>query len=232
MSRIQFAFSEVVTEINALTGVANRFLSLESRDRLDGLATSLSLIREKRPPGIVVWAIPDSRPLITIKSQHRDSRNTYAEITSLWQIRCVPEARTRTPRFFSLAGIASTRVQMRSSVDGRSLGKWTVDVADYQSPGCYFHAQMLDLSAPRLPALHSTPASVLSYVLGELFQDKWEEAVSGSGADLDRWAPIQKRWLGSLLKWQLDGVSASTGAPWIELKRRRPFESLFLEAQR
>ena len=116
---------------------------------------------------------------------------------------------------------------------------WRAEVGDAASPGCHFHVQIAGdkedppfpkaLDVPRLPGFFVTPATVVEYVLGELFQREWLEHLATRGADLNRWWPIQQRRLCAVLQWQLDVVrDASGSSPWATLKRQKPQAGLFL----
>lgn len=231
MSELEFLFQEVLTEIDALSKVAERFIAPESREVLPELKGTLELIQDNPSSRIRPWGIDPRRPLRTIVSRHRDAFNLYAEITSIWQIRSVREAGGRfAPDRFVLAGLTSTRVQLRARADNREIVTWRMEVGDSRSPGCHFHSQLGTLSAPRLPAIHTTPLAVLELVLGEVFQDAWDREVAGNGPELQRWGPIHRRWLEQVLNWQLAQVRRSGGAPWTTLKRTKPPHDLFVEA--
>ncbi len=232
MSELEFLFQDVLTEIDALNKVAQRFIARESREVLPELRGRLKLIQDNPSTRIRPWGIDPSRPLRTVVSHHRDAFNLYAEMSSIWQIRSVQEKGGRFARDrFVLAGLTSTRVHLRARADNREVVSWRMEVGDSHSPGCHFHSQLGNLSAPRLPAIHTTPLAVLELVLGEIFQDAWDREVAGNGPELQRWAPIHRRWLRQLLDWQLAQVQRPGGAPWIALKRTKPPHDLFVEAR-
>ncbi len=236
---LEFMFNDVLTEIDALARVAEPFIAAESRQVLRNLATNLELLREKDPPTVCNWGISDSHPLKTEEASTRDAQHVTAEITSTWDIRCIGRGTRRRGHAdrFALAGIASTRVRLRSTASGAELGMWRMEVADAASPGCYFHVQIMgegdqgpfprSLSVPRLPAIHTTPLAAVEYVLGELFGDGWDQTVAQGGVQVQRWAPIHRRWLSRLLKWQLAEVEGAGGSPWLAIKRSKPSATLF-----
>ena len=69
---------------------------------------------------------------------------------------------------FEVAGLASTKLRILDAVsdDETELAMWRVELGDQQSPGCYFHTQILGQSdvppfphsvcIPRLPTLFAT----------------------------------------------------------------------------
>ena len=115
---------------------------------------------------------------------------------------------------------------------------WRMEIGDSGSPGCHFHVQILgqtqeipfpkSLSVPRIPSLIMTPAAVLEFVLAELFQDEWARQVGRNGADLKRWAAIQKKRWQNLLNWKLEVVSTSA-SPWTTMKSEKPNVDLFIK---
>jgi len=72
-----------------------------------------------------------------------------------------------------------------------------------------------------------TPMAVTEFVLAELFQDSWAKHVAQDSPALNRWAPVQKKRLTSLLQWKM-GTLASGGSPWTTMKVSKPNDDLFV----
>ena len=116
---------------------------------------------------------------------------------------------------------------------------WRIEMGAYDSPGCYFHFQILgdrrrppfpkSIPVPRLPSPFVTPMAAVEFVLGELFQDKWSRTASEARHHHGRWRAIQcQRWC-NLLKWQRAAVVGGS-SPWMNLKEAKPPSGLFLSS--
>ena len=78
---------------------------------------------------------------------------------------------------------------------------WRVELGADDAPGCYFHTQILgdreespfpkSVPIPRLPSPFVTPMAAVEFVLGELFQDKWQEEARRTRDPQRRWRSIQ-----------------------------------------
>jgi hypothetical protein len=63
----------------------------------------------------------------------------------------------------------------------------------------------------------------LDYLLGELFQSKWEQAISQDSQDRNAWVQGQSKRLSKMLAWQAKQVADNrVGTPWMSLKRAKP----------
>lgn len=251
MSELEFDFQEAITEIDALARVAADFIEPQSIMVLPRLRLVLESIRATPSEAVFDWGIPEALPLVTKVSRgcyqpdDQGEKNVFAEITSVWSIRRLrPKGKKSLPAsVFSLVGKASTRVRLFNEAPGGGKGPqlamWRSEIADVNSPGCHFHVQILgdqatgqfpkSLDVPRLPGVLTTPAGVVEYVLGELFQDGWAQHVGNESADLKRWAPIQRQRLAALFAWHSAVIKMSSGSPWPTLKRAKPEPNLFLE---
>lgn len=249
MSELEFGFQDVLTEVDALDKIVGPFCQPRSRAVLPQLITELKSIRDNVADRSWTWGIRDSNPFYTdisrgaYKPDDQGADNVFAEITSTWTIRRIPPRRRseRADRF-KLIGNASTRVRLHREVlagnDRDELAMWRAEIGDAVSPGCHFHVQVLgdtegapfpsSLDVPRLPGLIVTPAAVVEYVVSELFQDTWLKHLGTQGADLNRWWPIQRRYLGAVLSWQLKVIKEASGSPWATLKKAKPDSRLFL----
>ncbi len=244
---IQFEFRELREEIDAISALARDFVTPGS-DRVFGeMKASLATIQSSRGSRVVPWMISEEFPLRTIASEgeyERGKRGRYsvfAELTSVWEIRPIkPPKKAMLPKGFALDGKASTRIRLIQKDDERELAMWRLEIGDDASPGCHFHTQVLGqteavpfpkaLSVPRLPFFLATPTVALEYVLGELFQDRWEREGLREGDELQVWRRIQSKRLGRLLAWQSQELTkpSGLGSPWIRLKKLKPEAALFL----
>ena len=123
----------------------------------------------------------------------------------------------------------------------KRLAMWRIELGAEDSPGCYFHTQVLGdrdtlpfpkaVPIPRLPSPFVTPMAAVEFALGELFQDRWQEESRRARDPQRRWRSIQKRRWANLLTWQNDLITrrASQSSPWIDLKHAKPPNDLFLK---
>ena len=250
MSALEFGFQDVLNEVDALDKIIGPFCQPRSRTVLPQLITELKSIRDNEADRYWTWGLRESNPFYTAVSlgayqpNDQGADNVFAEITSTWTIRRIPpRKRSEKAERFKLIGNASTRVRLHREVpagsDPDELAMWRAEIGDAVSPGCHFHVQVLgdtaeapfpsSLDVPRLPGLIVTPAAVVEYVVSELFQDTWLKHLGTQGADLNRWWPIQRRYLGAVLAWQLKIIKEASGSPWGTLKKAKPGSRLFLE---
>lgn len=246
---LHFTFQDVLDEIDSIAKVTKHFVAAESTAVLPQLRATLESIKANRSGLVVPWGIKDNHPLRTVESlgQYEPGDGgghiVIAEITSRWDIACVvdPAQAKKIPKFFSLEGVASTRVRILD-VDNegaeRELATWRMEVGDDQSPGCHFHVQVLgeehhqlfphSFPVPRFPSLIITPMAVLEFVLAELFQDEWRKHAATESADMQRWKPIQQKRLLELLRWQQECIRDASGSPWTSFKARKPLPQIFI----
>ena len=116
---------------------------------------------------------------------------------------------------------------------------WRIEIGAHDAPGCYFHIQILgdsseppfpkDIPIPRLPSPFVTPMAAVEYVLGELFQDEWEDKTTGTQNHHRDWKAIQcQRWR-NLLRWQeKKALTGDSSSPWMNLKAAKPPDDLFV----
>jgi hypothetical protein len=247
MSGLLFKFQEVINELEAFAALTESFLAPQSRSVLIALRKSLENYRVEPTSGQLLWQIPQTLPLLTRssrgyeKSPKTGQHEVHAEVSSVWEICRVRDRRhpKRPAEHFELVGIASTRVRLLCAAPGladREIAMWRMEIGDSGSPGCHFHVQILGqttafpfpstLPVPRIPSLLTTPASIIEFVLAELFQDEWSKHVARNGSNLQRWSAIQRvRW-SNLLTWKLDLIEKSS-SPWTTIKMAKPSPSLF-----
>jgi hypothetical protein len=246
MTRLIFNFKDLNDEFIALMQMADRFIDPNSVWTIDQCRSVLQQIRT-RPSGTAYSLyIPESTPLVTKRSyggyekENQGEHNVVAAISFLWEIEPLGN---HSPKFvqnrqFVVDNIASTKIKIyENDLEGRELAMWRMEIADSQSPGCYFHIQLqreeLDchfpksLSVPRLPAIAVTPAAAIEFVLGEIFQEEWQMYASQDTAVTQLWQRTQVNKIKAVLEWQLKSLKEITGSPWVALKSSQPPENLF-----
>jgi hypothetical protein len=248
---VEFSFAETFRELGAIQQLARAYLSVEGPTVLDMFRGGLEGYADADHDNAFSWSIPEDFPLRTIASvgaYEPDAKGEHtlsASLTAIWDIRKVggPQAKT-----FQISGRCSTRVRLIVTAAGkwkdqdeaeRQLAMWRTEVAVPSSPGCFFHTQILgeskegqfphSLTVPRLPDLLITPAALIEFVLGELFQDQWRRTIAEARDVLGVWRGVQRNRLEQLLLWQLDLVKTSRGSPWADLKRGQPPNRLFVD---
>ena len=137
--------------------------------------------------------------------RRRGALNVYAGITGCWELRLENS-------LVEFCGLASTKIELFDAENGRRLAMWRLEFGADDAPGCYLHVQVFGdsdgppfpqaLPIPRLPSIFIGPMAAIEYVIGELFQDQWEKAVSRLRPDQDYWRKLQGERLCCLLSWQ------------------------------
>ena len=170
----------------------------------------------------------------------------YAHMTGKWQVR--PVGVRRPNREIAFTGSASAVVELwpadclcREEHERSSrLAMWRIELGAHDSPGCYFHSQILgdssdlpfpkNLPIPRLPSPFVTPMAVVEFVLGELFQDAWPRKAGEARHHPQRWRAIQRQRWCDLLRWHEGAARDGTSSPWMNLKATKPPDDLFLSS--
>jgi hypothetical protein len=228
MTALEFDFSQVNRELEALKTLTRRFLWSGSGSVLDDVQTSLLTMRAKRPTGVVKWEISQANPLKTIATQGYERKNkgpheVFAEITFVWDIKVVPaKKKSMSPARFQLADqIASTRVRLlqgRPERPGSEVAMWRMELGDTKAPGCCLHTQVMgELSFPTM---------VIEFVLAELFQEEWAREVGRASDALNAWRAIQAPRLSSILEWHKGLIGRAEGSPWVLWKAANPPQDL------
>ncbi len=252
MGELDFLFQEMFRELSDFGQMAVGFLDPSAEASLGQLRAMLEHVQTSAPStGTgVPWGIPDYNPLLTRpcrayeRGRKRGGPEICARITSIWEVRPGPRSRKKLPETFRVVGKASVRVEWLRVEDGEHiepLGMWRMELADGASPGCFFHVQIQGedgrhappfphaVPVPRLPCIAFTPMAVLEFVLGEQFQDQWEDHSMVNNPASDSWRGSQQRRLIRLLDWQRGIINGSRSCPpWTALKQGRPDSNLFL----
>ena len=242
MSGLLFNLSELEREAVALQTLSNGFLDNSSYPFEE-------IIRDIR--GIhgthnFDLKIPRERPLRTLISEGEfepknksSGCNVFATISGKWELQAEKNKGKSCVKFIGLASGVIT-VYDEATLD--PLAHWKMELGDARSPGCYFHTysplkNKSDLAfgapqsrdsfpIPRHPNIFPTPMAIIGFTLGELFQEKWAQAVSGGKGTM--WRSIQRKRLTQLLNWQIKVSNDTSFGPWISLKNAKPPANLFL----
>lgn len=232
---LDFSLPDMVLELRHLRALAAGFLDLAHGDALKSLEDDLGRIGDCAPTGSVPWMIPEARPLRTRLSDGRYEPGTrtgiesvYAEISGCWTLQVPKQPKRHIIRVVELASIA---VKL-STLDNQVVAEWHFDIADAAGPGCHFHTQIRHLghssiSVPRLPTLFVTPADIVDFTLGELFQEDWQRRVSTEKPEAQGWRRLQNGRLTKLLAWH-QGQLRAGHLGWAHLKRQKPAAGILL----
>ena len=247
MANLLFQPAELLREILALQDLAAKFLDRTSPYQLEELAGEIRGLQTNG--GTQTLQIPIARPLRTRVSQgefeplnkRKSTRPIYGSITGIWEVEATkhlvrdskrPNKKAKPTMLIGFTGKASTVFEIKDDESKETVACWKMELGDANSPGCFFHtfASADDkFPVPRHPNLFTTPMSAIAFALGELFQDDWEQAVSGSTHPPSDWRSIQRKRLTALLNWQLEQVTKTTSSPWCSLKAAKPDSLLFVE---
>lgn len=245
---LQFRYQELVGEIVALREMAQKFLEGNGADMLTALEKELDRIREMPTGSILELQLHPLRTRPT-RSYEIGSRSggidIYAYVTGIWELRPLGQ-RGKPKRKVEFMGKASAKIEIwhkdylwreRDSPDKRLAG-WQIELGAHDSPGCYFHIQILgdrdappfprSIPIPRMPSPFVTPMTAVEFVLGELFQDEWSQEASRACHHHSHWGAIQQKRLHCLLEWQKVAMRAGQSSPLMNLKEAKPPPNLFL----
>lgn len=242
-----FPFKDFIDECEILKVYASEMLDTQTSWVLDSAKSRLESIRsigsaDKPAP----WGIPEESPLCTnwsdgeSKPENKSSHRLRAKLSFIWEIRPHREKKGKSPKYFVLEGLASTRITLVEEDDEgeQCVAQWTIDIGDEKSPGTHFHFQLngfdeppfpKSLDIPRLPAPVMSPFLAMEFVIGELFQDRWKELAAAESAHSHRWRNLHKDRLLRFFRWQAERVENSTGSPWMALKLAKPSSNLFVD---
>jgi hypothetical protein len=249
-----FSFQEMLDELQAMALIGSEFLTAGTQQAaIPNVIATLESIRAARPRVPKPWSVAPERSVRTIESigeyeqgGRRGAHTVFGELTFIWDILCPqePGPSSRPQKNFALSGRASTIIRVIASAgDGneRELAMWRVEIGDSAAPGCHFHTQIEgeraeppyphSLSVPRLPTILITPMAALEFLLGELFQSRWQQHAAAETAEMQRWKPIQKERLLRLFEWQKLCVRGCMGSPWTAFKAHKPAAGLFVETR-
>ncbi len=234
-----FKPQELRNELQSLKELATPLLDRSTIDLLDRIDSDLAGLLTSG--GDTTIEIPQNRPLRTRLSEgefeppsKNCGRRIYGEITGKWEVSLKKGGKKKKTKSVEFCGVASTVIKLFDEGNGAdAIATWKIEIGDADAPGCYFHthagASSPDLPVPRHPSLFATPMAAIAFALGEVFQEAWEDAVSGTAYHPNQWRSIQKRRLTALLKWKLQKIETTTSSPWLSLKSETPSPELFLQ---
>ncbi|MCH9650791.1 MAG: hypothetical protein K0U98_21365 [Deltaproteobacteria bacterium] len=245
MANLFFRPAELLSEIEALRRLAEGFLAPRSfqleqlADDIQGLVTNKS--------GKVKMEIPENRPLRTRLSigefepaDKKTQRRVFAEVTGIWEIEAAshklgnpnrPGKKVKPTLLIGFTGLASTVITIFDEKPTEPIVCWKMELGDANSPGCFFHTFASadhGFPVPRHPNMFPTPMSAIGFALGELFQEGWEQLVSGATDPPQRWRSIQGKRLKALFKWQMKLATEATASPWFAIKAAKPAPEIFV----
>lgn len=242
MAGVRLSIPDLRAETLALCDIASTLLDDSTLGYLDLAAQQLDGIRFSKPGREVPWTIPLSTPVKTVESAGKyyveggGPLNVVGEVSFLWEVTPL-NTRGKGNKVVEISGIASTKITIRDSMNGRELAMWRMEIASPGSPGAVFHVQVLGRSAPpfpntlrvpRFPTIVPTPAASIEFLLAELFQDDWPMEFSRS-RHRDVWRDIQRRRLRSWLEQQFDALRESEkNSPLLVLKKLEPEADSFI----
>ena len=196
MAGLRFLFVDLVKEIETFTNLAEDFLDPGTTWTLCRLKDNLEKVSEAAENRVFRLKLQSLR---TNPSEgeyeicdRKGRREVYATVSGIWELR--PLGRKSKKRMAEFCGIASTKIELFASDEpSKRLAMWRLELGTHNSPGCYFHAQILgdvedppfpkSVPIPRLPSVFITPMSALEFVLGELFQNRWAKATAANTRD-------------------------------------------------
>lgn len=248
MTGLQFQFRELVDEIVALREMAGDFLAADGVQVLAALEGELDRIGEMPGGRVLELQLQPlrTRPTDSYEVGSRSGgEEIYARVMGIWDLRPVGQ-RGRPKRKVEFMGKASAKVELwhkdclwrEDHSPANRLAMWRIELGANDSPGCYFHIQILGdrddppfpkcIPIPRFPSPFVTPMAAVEFVLGELFQDKWSREAGQARHHQRRWQSIQQKRLSCLLKWQMAAMEYGQSSPWMNLKDAKPPADLFL----
>ncbi len=245
--QLHFHFRDLVEEIRILRDISRPFIASSSTGALPQLAEDLEGIWMADPTRDLRWELAD---LWTTDSkgeyergEREGGRPIRACVSGTWQVKPLgpigKKPKEKHKRCLMFTGIASTRVRIYYADNpDPPIAMWRMELGDTDSPGCYFHVQVLGeeevppfpktVPVPRFPTLFITPMGVIEYVLGEIFQNRWARTAMEDG-NARRWASLQKERLTQLLDWQQHTIKNTLTSPWVALKEAKPSATMFLK---
>ena len=248
MGGLQFQYRELVDETVALGKMAKGFLEPNGEDVLVALERELDRIGQLSTECVLDLQLHPLRTRST-RSYEIGSRSggidIYAYVTGIWELRPLGQ-RGKPKRKVEFSGKASAKIEIwrqdylwrEKDLPDKRLAGWRIELGAHDSPGCYFHIQILgdrdappfprSIPIPRMPSPFVTPMAAVEFVLGELFQDEWSREASRACHHHSRWSTIQRKRLECLLEWQRLAMGAGQSSPLMNLKEAKPPPELFL----
>ena len=235
---IKFRYADMLNEFRRMKSLAHIFLAPQCEGVLDQCCRTLESIRNSAAGPTHQFEISEEWPIKTADSQgeYRASDKdagapVFATLSFRWGIRN-PNRGLKRQVEFHLVEEATVSIRIFDAKTTELIAQWQIEAGDAQSPGCHFHAAMNQygktglfpewLKVPRLPTVLVTPMDGLEFLLGELFQDRWEMTISEDSENMSSWAKGQSNRLERILKWKLEAIRKADTTPWMALKKAKP----------
>ena len=234
---LRFYIGDLIKEAEALDSIGKDFFD---RSRDYGLLNLVSQLN-------AVWSADHGKQrrlqLDGLRTIPTDVRGTelFVDISGVWDLTPIGDnsrkSKIKSTRNIAFSGIASTKFELYISGQCNRIAMWKIELGTVDSPGCYFHAQVLGdspnppfpeaVKIPRFPSFFVTPMAAIDYALGELFGLEWERAAIGSSYYVPYWRELQRHRLKLLFKWCHYQVDNEVGSPWMALKAAKPASGMF-----
>jgi len=247
---LEFRVFQLKQEAEALLKLGGSFLDT-SNDALGQWIHALDRLCYDKNPNQQSFVIPDEDGLrirtVASSAYEPDPREgayrVAGELCFKWDVALLPNPPARTKRKFRVSGNASTKLlikEVRPNEQDRLLGHWQFELGAADAPGCFFHIGVgqsetppmhfpKGLSVPRLPSILVTPTDALDFLLGELFQTRWQQRNTEELDEARIWGKHQRHRLRKLLEWKREQLVDQSGSAWNRLKhQRQPRADLFL----
>ena len=237
MRGLQFTFAELESETKTLKKIARPFLCKNTIEVLSEFEKDINSFRSMPAESTGQLQL---RRLETIPTGLYGPE-IYAAFCGIWDVRSVAVKNKRyNPRNIMFCGIASTKIRLYCKKnDKKPIAMWRLELGAHDSPGCYFHAQILgncdkppfpkSIPIPRLPSFFVTPMAAIEYGIGELFQEEWSIHAARNSGDFQNWNRLQKPRLERLFEWYRKSLMNGVSSPWMTLKAAKPNSELFLK---
>ncbi|MEV8375208.1 hypothetical protein AB0P21_20915 [Kribbella sp. NPDC056861] len=242
-----FKVAELRNEIQAFRNLARDFIAPGADGVLSQAQADLENIA-RRSGGMIAWCIRPAYAFRTALSdgeympgKKKGGEKIHAEITFIWEIEPVRKKGGKQALEVRLVGKASTMVRLISggpeTASPEELAMWRMEVADDNSPGSYFHVQVLGreesapfpsaIDVPRLPSVLMSPFACMEFALAELFQERWAKHAAEGTSETLAWRAIQGPRHDKQLAWHAEQIKSNSGSPWAAWKAAKPPEDLF-----
>ena len=234
MSGLQFTISELIRECQALREIAIDYLDPNFTWSIHKFESDIRSI----------WSTDENETMLELQPLHTipaeiKGQKIYAVCRGIWHVTPLDKPKGNDQnRKIKFSGIASTKVELYKENDRNTpISMWRLELGTHDSPGCYFHSQILGESTeppfpksvpiPRLPSLFITPMAAVEYVIGELFQEKWKKATASGSGNAPYWRSLQQSRLQILLSWYQNLLTNIDTSPWMVIKTSKPADDMF-----
>jgi hypothetical protein len=213
MAELHFSTVQIRSELNGMADLAAEFLGRQDSQRLREASRSLTTALESTG----VWQLPSENPLETVEAE-REAGFLFGRLSFKWDVRKL------TPTTFKVSGNASTTIEILNLGASAPPISWNTDIGGSGHPGHRLHMQFRadgkSTEIPRLPSILLTPVDCLDFLLGELFQEKWERHQYARHTQTAGWTSDVRRRVCHLLRTKAECAGRpSVLTPWMTLKK-------------